>query len=72
MGAVSYVNAGTVQSLATSAAVPYPASIVAGNLLLLHVASADGTITSATPSGWTQLTGSPFAGGGVTQARVYY
>lgn len=72
MGLPTYVNAGTAQTLATSAAVPYPASIVAGNLLLLHVASADGTITSAKPTGWTELTGSPFAGGGVTQARVYY
>ena len=72
MGAVAYVNAGTVQSLTTSASVPLPASLVAGNLLLLHAASADGTITSATPSGWTALPGSPFSGGGVTQARVYY
>ena len=72
MGLPTYVNAGTVQTLATSASVPLPASLVAGNLLVLHCASADGNITSATPSGLTQLTGSPFSGGGVQQARIYY
>jgi hypothetical protein len=72
MGVPTYINAGTVQSFGTSASVPYPATVTAGNLLIMHVGSADGTITSATPSGWTQLTGSPFSGGSVFQARIYY
>lgn len=72
MGLPTYVNAGTVQSFATSANVPYPASIAAGNLLILHCASYDGTTTNGVPSGWTQLTGSPFSGGSVSQARIYY
>lgn len=72
MGVPTYVSAGAVQSLTTSANVPYPASVTAGNLLILHAGSADGTITNATPSGWTQLTGSPFSGGSVFQARIYY
>lgn len=72
MGTPTYVNAGTVQSFGSSASVPYPASITAGNLLIMHVGSADGTVTSATPSGWTQLTGSPFSGGSIFQARIYY
>lgn len=72
MGLPTYVNAGTVQSFGASASVPYPASLVAGNLLILHCASYDGTTTNGVPSGWTQLTGSPFSGGSVTQARIYY
>lgn len=72
MGVVTWVSNSTAQNLATSATISYPASLAAGNLLIMHVGSADGTITSATPSGWTQLTGSPFSGGGLTQGRIYY
>ena len=72
MGTPTFVTNGTVQTLATSASAPYPASLASGNLLLLHCASYDGNVTNSVPSGWTELSGSPFSGGGVQQARIYY
>lgn len=72
MGLPTYVSGTTAVALATSASVSYPASLAAGNLLVLHVGSLDGNITSSTPSGWTELSGSPFSGGGVQQARIYW
>lgn len=71
----TYVNAGSVANLTTTGTPSYPASIVAGNLLLLHVASMDSTLTSAThtallAAGWTA--GPATSGGGVNDLRVYF
>lgn len=51
---VQATNSGNTGSNAASYAAPLPASIQAGDLLLLLV-SVNNTITLTTPSGWTQL-----------------
>lgn len=56
--------AGTLQ-------VPYPASIIAGQFLVLHVVSQDASASITTPSGWTLITDSAALVGG-TLSAVYW
>jgi hypothetical protein len=71
----TYVNKGTFTSGTTSISVPMPASIVAGDLIIIFAESANETIN--TPSGYTQVSGSPQstgtanAAGGVRLAVFY-
>lgn len=54
--AIAYGSAGTrllVGTAATTWNVPYPATIVSGDLLVLHISSNGGAATS--PSGWTVI-----------------
>ena len=49
---------------ATSAVIPYPAGIVAGELLLAQIAHSASTSISTAPSGWTNLEATAGSGGG--------
>jgi len=76
---IAFVNQGTAgDQIADSITPAMPASIVAGNLLILHTAyKYPATTTLNTPSGWTQLatvasgTGTGIDAGEIGQA-VYY
>src|SRR5687768_1079104 len=59
--AVTYRAAGTVALGTTSLAVPHPATIVAGELLLIVVGGKYDTNPPSTPAGWNAL--SAFTGG---------
>jgi len=50
--------------------VPYPASIIAGQFLLLHVVAQDASPTISTPSGWTLIDSNSSVGG--TLSSVFY
>lgn len=69
MAAPSFVANGTVQALTTSASVPYPAGLVAGDLILLYAANTATGIQNA-PAGWTEL-GSLTTSGSAT-SRIWY
>lgn len=51
--AIAFVSAGAGAVGSTSLAVPHPASIVAGNLLVLHVVNKYPNNAPTTPTGWT-------------------
>jgi len=57
-----------ISASTTSAAVPLPPGIVAGDLLLLFVTM--GTVTPTTPSGWTQLYNSAGVGTSVCYWKI--
>lgn len=69
--AVVTTNSSAENTSTTSHTVNLPASIVAGNLLLIIWQSAALGITVTTPSGWTAL-GSPVTNGNNIQFIVYY
>src|SRR5690348_15378152 len=56
---------------ATSAVIPYPAGIVAGELLLAQVAHSQSTSVSTAPSGWTVLESTAGSGGGPGMGTFY-
>lgn len=60
---VSYVSKGTTSYSATAPAPSYPASIAAGDMLVLAVGIKPITATIATPSGWTPLLEATGTGG---------
>lgn len=60
---IAFVAAGTVTTGAASLAVPYPASIAAGQLLILSIANKYPTNTPITPSGWIAPANNQFSGG---------
>lgn len=55
---------------ATSAVVPYPATVTAGNVLTAHITFTGSTPPTAVPSGWTA--GANIDGGANVQTSVYY
>ncbi len=61
--AVAYGSRGNAVSGTTSLSVPYPGSIVAGNLLILIVGNKYPTNGPATPSGWTLVANGQGSGG---------
>lgn len=73
--AVSFGTAGAVAAGSTSLTVPYPASIVAGDLLVLTVGNKYPTNGPATPAGWTLVTNGQGSGGvgsaGTDSGTVY-
>lgn len=73
--AITFVNKGTWAAGTTSIAPGIPASMQAGDLMLLQVHTCNQAVT--TPSGWTQVTGSPVSTGtanaaGGTRISMYY
>lgn len=74
--AVAFVNVGAAATPGTTPlAVPLPASLVVGNLLLLHVVNKYPTNGPATPAGWNAFTNNQGLGGsgasGVDAGQVY-
>lgn len=72
---IAFVNKGTWAAGTTSVAPGIPASMQAGDLMILHVHTPNQAVT--TPSGWTQLTNSPVSTGtanaaGGTRLSAYY
>lgn len=71
----SFVDAGTgalENPISGTFQVPYPASVAAGNLLIMHiVATKAGDCTITTPSGWT-LAGTVDVGTGAGESAVYW
>lgn len=71
----SFLDAGTadlVSALDGTTTPAFPATVVQGNFLLLHVALSDSTSpTVTTPTGWTAIGGFP-AGASVTKQFAYY
>lgn len=73
--AISFVNKGTFASGTTSCSPGIPASLAAGDLMLLFVETANQAVTQ--PSGWTEVTSSPIGTGtaaaiGAVRLTVYY
>lgn len=69
MAAPSYVGQGGAVATSTMAAPSYPASIAAGDALLLCV-STNGSAMGAAPAGWTQVDTTQ-VGGGIRKAVFY-
>jgi hypothetical protein len=63
--AITRVSAGSATSVTTSAAVPYPGSLAANDLISMYLSSDSSSITTS-QSGWT-FQGSITTGGGVSQ-----
>ena len=73
--AITFVNKGTWAAGTTSISPGIPASMAAGDLMILQVHTCNQAVT--TPSGWTQATTSPVSTGtanaaGGTRISVYY
>ncbi len=73
--AITYVAAGAWTVGTTSLVPPLPAGMVAGDLMLLVMHTANHAVT--TPTGWTEVTGSPISAGtanaaGGVRITVYY
>jgi hypothetical protein len=64
---IAFVNSGAVATGTTSLAIALPASLVAGNLLLMHIGSKYSPNLPTTPNGWT-LGGQVTAGAGAAGA----
>lgn len=69
MAAPSYVAQGTAQLVTTSAAMPYPAGLAAGDLIILTVSNSASGIGTASGT-WTEL-GTATTGGSMTSRRWY-
>ena len=61
--AIAYVDAGTVAAGTTSLSVPYPATVAAGNLLVLAICNKYPTNRPSTPTDWTAPSGNQYSGG---------
>ena len=55
-----------------TATVPYPASIAADDLLILHCGINNNSDTVTTPSGWTAFPGNPYSGGSDTRCYLFW
>lgn len=76
LAAVAFGTVGTAGSGTTSASIPYPASIAAGDLLIVCLANKYPTNGPSTPAGWTlptngQVSGGDGGGPGVDVGDVY-
>lgn len=73
--AVSYVDEGTVAAGTTSLTVPCPATVAAGNLLVLVIANKYPTNGPSQPTGWTTPSNNQYSGGagaaGVDSGNTY-
>lgn len=73
--AITFINKGTWAAGTTSIAPGIPASMAAGDLMILQVHTCNQAVT--TPAGWTLVTGSPVSTGtanaaGGTRINAYY
>lgn len=67
-GSLAFGTIGAVTTAGTTApTVAYPASIAAGDLLVLAIGNRPNAQTPATPSGWTALSGNSATGGAGTE-----
>lgn len=73
MALPTFVNVGTSQSAATAITPGMPASVLANDILLLFIETADQAITvSGGTETWTEVTGSPVSVAGLTRLTVFW